>query len=230
MFYEWYRITDGGKRERVAVARQKTTWVQINEARAVRIEKIPTFLEEYLKLMKPMTKEIFPRENCPEPYRNISLGNKIKSYSKGVIHKFKIDEGIFSTTLENSNLVGNIYFANYAKWLGMVCDRFFYKIIPAYFTDVSNKNELVCLECNIHHLNDGFPFEEILVEMYVDEIYENGFRLYFEFHRIKKGRKENKLAYANQKIAFIHWSNEIKPDVIKIPNIIRDFIQTKELF
>ena len=115
MFFEWFRITDGGQRERVAVAEQKSTWVNIKKDHSVVIERMPEFLGDYLDLVKPMTEKIFHRESCPEPYGDINLGNKIKSYGKDIVHKFKIDEGIFPTTLENSNIVGNIYFANYAR-------------------------------------------------------------------------------------------------------------------
>ena len=228
MFFEWFRITDGGRRERVAVAEQKSTWVNIGTDHSVVIDKMPKFLDNYMDLIRPKTKEIFHRENCPEPYGNINLGNKIKSYKKGTAHDFKIDERVFSTTLENSNIVGNIYFANYPRWLGAVGDAFFYKLIPKYFVNVADKNEIICLECNIYYLNDAFPFEDILVEMYLDEIYENGLVLYFEFHRIKEGKKQKKLAYAMQRIVFAHWSNEVEPDVIKIPDEVRNFIKIKD--
>ncbi len=228
MFFEWFRITDGGQRERVAVAEQKSTWVSIRKDHSVVIERMPKFLGDYLDLVKPTTEKVFSRESCPEPYRNITLGNTIKSYSKDIVRKFKINEDIFSTTLENSNVVGNIYFANYARWLGAVGDKLFYKLIPTYFVNVADKNEIICLECNIYYLNDAFPFESILVEMYLDEIYENGLMLYFEFHRIKDGKKQTKLAYAKQKIVFAHWSNEIEPTPIKVPDSVKDFLKSKE--
>jgi len=188
---------------------------------------MPKFLGNYLVLMGPRKKEIAPREIFPEPYGNINLGNKIKSYKRGIAHEFKMDERFFSTTLENSNIVGNVYFANYPRWLGATADAFFYKLIPGYFVNVADKNEIICLECNIYYLNDAFPFEDILVEMYLDEVYENGLILYFEFHRIKEGKKQKKLAYAKQKIVFAHWSNEIVPDVIKIPGEVKNFIKNK---
>jgi len=228
MFYEWFRITYGGRRERVAAARQKSTWVNVKKDHSVHIEEMPRFLGDYLHLVRPMTEEVFPRESCPEPYRNINLGKKFKSYCKGVAHQFKISGGEFSTTLENSNLVGNIYFANYAKWLGSVGDRLFYRLIPDYFTNVENKNEIICLECNIYYLHDAFPFETIRVEMYLEEIYEHGLKLYFEFHRMKEGKKEMKLAYAYQKIVFAHWANDLIPDPIKVPDLVLKFMKSKE--
>ena len=42
-------------------------------------------------------------------------------------------EKIMETSLENSNLVGNIYFTNYYSWQGKVRDHYLFGLIPGIF-------------------------------------------------------------------------------------------------
>jgi enediyne polyketide synthase len=46
---------------------------------------------------------------------------------------------LMETSLEDANIVGNIYFANYYAWQGRVRDRYFYDLIPEYFQGTGDR-------------------------------------------------------------------------------------------
>ena len=56
----------------------------------------------------------------------------------------KLFSQLTETSLEDANIVGNIYFANYYAWQGRVRDRYFYDLIPEYFQGTGDKGELGC--------------------------------------------------------------------------------------
>jgi enediyne polyketide synthase len=129
-----------------------------------------------------------------------------------------------TTSLCDSNLVGNIYFANYSKWLGRNRDSYFYSILSDYYKGIGEKGEFLCVNCNIDHLGEAMPFDTILVKMFLEKIYENGMDLNFEFYKEQKSQKIQKLAFARQRIV---WSKRIENKIIsnKIPDELIAFLK-----
>lgn len=135
-----------------------------------------------------------------------------------------LNEKVINTTLENSNLVGNIYFSNYAKWLGFLIDSYFYKLIPEYYKGSGELGEFVCLNCEINHLNEAMPFDDILVKMYAGTVYKNAIDLIFDFYLVKENEIVKKLAFAKYESICIKRTvnDEIKP--MELPKRIMDEI------
>ena len=78
------------------------------------------------------------------------------------------------TTSENSNWVGNIYFANYGEWMARVRDIYFHRLTPDWFRNSGRDGEWVCLSCAIDHLSEAMPFDRILVTMDIAAIHRCG--------------------------------------------------------
>ena len=227
MGFEWRRISLDGKYERAAIAKQRITWLKILGHGVAKVERLPDFLRKFFDDMSPITKKVVSLRKMPEIYIDIDIGSKIFSSKDSIKNKHKLYEEVFPTSMENSNLIGNIYFANYAEWLGTVRDLYIYKIIPQYYVGLGEKGELVCLNCDIDHLNEGMPFDRILVQMYLDTLYECGMDLHFEFFLLDGKNIKKKLAFAKHRAVWMKWQDQ-KPVIIKLPPEILNRLGKKQ--
>jgi acyl-CoA thioesterase FadM len=82
-------------------------------------------------------------------------------------------------------------------------------------------SEFFTFEINISHLQEAMPFDQILVRMYVSEVYEKGVSLKYEVFKKVKNSFSVRLALAKQLIGF---SNRFasKPQLEKIPPDVID--------
>jgi len=215
--FEFRRKIKGDQYERVAFCKQRTSWIKVTGHGEGVLGDLPEEIKNYMESVGPRINDIKGLDQLPEPYKVLSIGDTVKDFSTN--KKFLMDY-IFDTTLENSNLVGNIYFSNYAKWLGAVEDLYFYKIIPEYYRGVGTDGEFVCTNCEVTHLSEAMPFDRILIKMFVNSVSRNGVDLFFEFYLNSSNKKQmRKLAVAKQTIV---WVKRIKNNIesFKLPSQI----------
>jgi enediyne polyketide synthase len=112
-------------------------------------------------------------------------------------------EKIIETSLDNSNIVGNIYFANYYAWQGQVRDHYFYKIIPEYFRGVGEKGELLCVQTQVQHLREAMPFDTIVVTMALKQLKKYSVTFHFEYFRQENDGSRTKLAFGEQQNVWV---------------------------
>jgi enediyne polyketide synthase len=103
---------------------------------------------------------------------------------------------VFETSLRDSNLVGNLYFGNFASWQGHVRDVFMHGLIPEYYRAKGERGELLCTSFSLDYLREAMPFDCIEVRMHLGAVYESGVDLDFEYHRIEPDDSRTKLAIA----------------------------------
>ncbi len=218
---DWKRITPNKQKERIAFSRQRIIWVKVVSHGVAQVEELPNFIEIFMDTMKPRIQEKKPLEELPFLYKNLKKGEKIISFNN-INEKYLLIEKVISTTLENSNLVGNIYFSNYAKWLGSLIDSYFYKLIPEYYKGNGESGEFACLNCEINHLSEAMPFDDILVRMHIGTMYKNAMDLNFDFYLVKEGKLIRKLAFAKYETIWVKrfFNDEIRQ--MELPRIIVD--------
>ena len=223
--FEWRRVLSGGKYERVAISKLRTTWIQITGHGEARIASLPEATGRFMNKMLPRDLVSRPLENLPESLSGVRLGKKMFLSKKKA--KFLLHTEIFQTTLEDSNLIGNIYFANYSKWLGRTADMFFYRLMPDAFKGTGQHGEFLCLNCEIEHLREAMPFDKVVVKMYPETVYECGLDLYFEYFRLNEDSSETKLAYARFKIVWAKREGEFNLSAIALPSTVLKEIERR---
>jgi acyl-CoA thioesterase FadM len=127
------------------------------------------------------------------------------------------------TTSENSNWVGNIYFANYGEWMARVRDLYFHRLTPDCFRHAGRDGEWVCLSCAIDHLSEAMPFDRILVTMDVAAIYKNGVDLTFDYFLLEGGQIARKLAHGKHTMAWVGRDARNEPVALELP---RNVVET----
>jgi acyl-CoA thioesterase FadM len=184
LHYEWRRILPDGSFERVAWSRMEVTWVAILDHGIVEARPFPDYYQRVMDRMTPPDTPEVRAQLVPQPAAaDLDLGEVIYSVPPGPINKALLREQVFETSLEDSNLVGNIYFGNYYLLHGRTRDHFFRDAAPDYYRGTGERGELRCLYCRIDHLREAMPFDRIAVRLSLNALHELGVRLRIDLFR-----------------------------------------------
>lgn len=217
--YDWYKISNENRLEKIAESRQGLTWVEIIGHGLVKVQPFPEYFAEFVQEKLGGKKGLDNSSERENLFSSNMLGSQILELQNNPINRYVLQKGSFETSLEESNLVGNIYFSNYSTWQGRVRDRFFYQIAPELFQGTGELGEWIPLNSNIHHLREAMPFDIVEVEMSLLKQYENGIKLYFEYYKQVAGGKREKLAYGEQDLLWIERDSEGIPVPMTIPDV-----------
>ena len=89
----------------------------------------------------------------------------------------------FITTFEETNVVGNIYFANYAIWQGKCREMFLYEYCPDVIDEISDGLALITLDLSIQYVSQLFAFNKVVMRMYLEAQSSSRMMMYFEYYK-----------------------------------------------
>jgi len=222
--FEWHKISNSGERDLIAVSKMSTSWVAIHGHGVVEVRPFPEFGKEFVRRMLPpidsrhRTQQARPLEKS---ITTTDLGKKLFEMKAGPIKQSSLlKEKIFETSLEDANLVGNIYFSNYYKWQGRVRDLFINELAAKHLRDKGQQGELRCTFCKINHLNEAMPFARILVRMHRQAVFERGARFYFDYYRVAEDGSRQKLGFGEHHAVWHKPNEQGKWVPTKMPSFI----------
>jgi acyl-CoA thioesterase FadM len=197
------------------------TRMRISAVKAIRHGVIsatdwPEFLYQFLKHMGDDAPKL---TKGPEP--ELDLGARLFSKGSGPRPGVLLAEQTFTTSQEDSNVVGNIYFANYSVWQGRTTDQFFHSVAPRLFEERGAHGELHRAKTSINQLRDAMPFDEITVVMRLDELYERGIHLSFDFFR-KEPNGLTKIAAGQNLVSWAAVERAAAPRLLNWPDELRE--------
>ena len=102
--------------------------------------------------------------------------------------------------LEETNLLGNVYFTNHLAWQGRCRELFLREQAPEVLEAFGCGLSLATVVCSCEYLAELAAFDEILVRMRLLHLVQNRIRLGFEYWRRKTGGEEL-VARGEQEIA-----------------------------
>jgi len=216
---EFYKIV-GDELKLIAVVGQETTWVEIIGHGKVKPAMFPDYLEKYLDKTKQRLDVLNHLHKENGVFSDPVVGKSL--FHPPVLPSgFNIAEsGKFVTTLEDANLVGNVYYANYFIWQGRLRDGLIYKVAPQYFKGNGHLGAFVCTHAHLDYLRDAMPFDTILVTLSFQEIAKNQIVLRYEYFReLDNGNKE-KLAIGQHTSSWVTHTEEGKAEFSPIPDEI----------
>ena len=165
IYVEWY-IECGSDKELIGYSLMDASWVKIIGFGVVRREPMPPFMREYFKNIGYWDlRARLSSINVHSSLQGIKEHHKINypiSSSEDREANVVFTE-TFQSDLEESNFIGNVYFANYIKWQSRVRDRYFYHVNPELFRNLSKHGECLCLNVRVGHLRELMPFETVEV-------------------------------------------------------------------
>lgn len=95
-----------------------------------------------------------------------------------------------TVSFEETNVVGNVYFANFVRWQGKVREQFLAEKAPGVMREMQSGLELVTLSVECRYLSQLFALDRVLIRMSLDSLTENSARMAFEYYRLSAGAEE----------------------------------------
>lgn len=86
--------------------------------------------------------------------------------------------------LEETNLVGNVYFVNHLRWQGRCREMFLRDCAPGILPQLSLDLSLVTVRCSCEYLSELLALNELSVRLFLDDVVLNRILLNFEYWRI----------------------------------------------
>jgi acyl-CoA thioesterase FadM len=222
--YEWLKHTDDGNMVKMADCELSTTWVRIESRGIVKLSPIPEYFYNYLDhhMQKDKTNER-PTIHIMFPTKK-DLGLLIYKSTAIPRPTILLNKQVYQTGIFNGNSVGNLYYSNYYDWQAKNIESYLFSIVPEIFLNNGRQGEYICLETNVNHLQEAMPFEEIEVDMYLDQLHARGCRLYFEYFSLSHGIKR-KLAYGYNQLLWCKRQHEnVYPEAMDVPEKLMERI------
>lgn len=216
--YYWYRLNSEQKLELVARSRQTLIWVEIfgsAKNRTVTISSLPNYLRNYV-IQNLQLKD----RNLANTQHYISslLGEHRFDVPISPTNQYELYRTQIQTSLKDSDLVGNIFFSNYANWQTDVRDQYFYHLAPQFYQKLGTLGEWITINSEVHYLRESVPFDQIEVAMSLKSHYQYGFKLHFDFYKVEENQTRQKIAFGSQEIAWMTRDEQKHLQPREIPN------------
>lgn len=117
----------------------------------------------------------------------------------------------FQVSFEETNVVGNVYFANYFVWQGKCREAFLAEYAPQVLQDFAAGHGMITKESSCEFFEESFAFNKIEIRMYLSRLTRTSITMLFEYFRIEelaevllaKGKQTTFWASPEQKIAML---------------------------
>lgn len=111
-----------------------------------------------------------------------------------VIKKYFLYE--HTVSFEETNVVGNVYFANHVRWQGKCREMFLLEHCPEVLEDINGTLRLVTLKVSCDYYEELHAFDELKIRMRLVENVAHRIVLGFEYFKVQDG--DERLAAAGR--------------------------------
>jgi len=87
---------------------------------------------------------------------------------------------------QETNVVGNVYFANYFLWQGKCREEFIRLYAPGVLTDFERGYGMITRESTCVFHEEAFAFDCIVIQMGLDQLMRTGMSMTFHYFRERK--------------------------------------------
>lgn len=108
---------------------------------------------------------------------------------------------------EETNLVGNVYYANHVRWQGRCREMFLREHAPEVLASLAHGFALVTTRVSCEYLAELGAFDELIIRMRLGSMKQNRIDMLFEYWRCKEDVEEL-VARGEQQVACMHRENE----------------------
>ncbi|MEI8208835.1 MAG: acyl-CoA thioesterase, partial [Methylococcales bacterium] len=84
---------------------------------------------------------------------------------------------------EETNLVGNVYYANHVRWQGRCRELFLRDHAPEILDELRNGLYLVTVRVSCEYFNELFALDKVIIKMTVGDITQSRITMLFEYLR-----------------------------------------------
>lgn len=107
---------------------------------------------------------------------------------------------IFEThvSFQETNLVGNVYFAQYFAWQGKCREAFLRENAPGVLEDFRKGFGMITKESHCRYLREAFAFDRVRIEMFLEDLTRVGVSMRFDYYRVDANGEQSMLAQGEQ--------------------------------
>jgi enediyne biosynthesis thioesterase len=102
--------------------------------------------------------------------------------------------------LEDTNLVGNVYFVNHVRWQGRCREMFLQEHAPEVVSELARGLTLATTRVSCAYYRELTAFDEVLVRMSAGPVQPSRLTMLFEYVRVLPDGKEELVARGEQEI------------------------------
>lgn len=222
--FEWLKKLDDGSLVKLADCNLATTWVTIEGHGIVKQSPLPDYFLDFTEKFMPAVPPSRVDELASKHFLTLEeIGESMYKSTAKPRPEILISNKTYQTGLSEGNSVGNLYYSNYYEWQAKTLEQFINRCAPEIFKSQGKAGEYICLEANVNHLQEAMPFEEIEVNMYLEEVYSKGFKLYFEYYSLGGGKR--KLAYGSNTIIWAKRKDDkSQPVAMELPKEVEKYL------
>ena len=136
----------------------------------------------------------------------------------------KAYEYIHIVGFEETNLVGNVYYANYILWQGRCREMFLFDHAPDVIEQISSGLALVTVNVSCQYLSELFAFDRVIIAMQLKEMVQNRITMGFEYWRTNA--KEKSLVAIGEQQAACMRRVEGRNVPTSIPSSLQQALET----
>ncbi|MCP4180002.1 MAG: hypothetical protein GY756_19750 [bacterium] len=93
----------------------------------------------------------------------------------------------YLVTFDDTNSTGNVYFAQYFKWMGKCREHLTYDFYPEFTEDLDAGFGFATESAHIDFFSESFLFNKILIKLYVPHLSRTRIEFEFEFINEESG-------------------------------------------
>lgn len=108
---------------------------------------------------------------------------------------------------EETNLVGNVYYANHVRWQGRCREMFLHDHAREVLDSLKHGFALVTTRVSCEYLSELYAFDELLIRMRLGEMKQNRITMLFEYWR-RSTDGEELVARGEQEVACMQREGE----------------------
>ena len=125
---------------------------------------------------------------------------------------------------EETNLVGNVYYANHLRWQGRCREMFVRQHAPAVLNAVNDGLALSTTRVSCEYFQELFAFDEVIVRMRLEGLTQSRVTMGFEYWRCLSDGGEELVARGEQQIACMLRDGE-RMVPVPVPAALREALQ-----
>ena len=114
---------------------------------------------------------------------------------------------------EETNLIGNVYYANHVRWQGRCREMFLRDRAPGVIESIKHGLVLVTTRVSCEFMSELVAFDEVILRMRLGELGQNRITMNFEYWRHTRGGEEL-VARGEQQVACMQREGE---QVVPVP-------------
>ncbi len=235
-YIEFCKVLSDQSLERIAMAEVNATWVRLLSYGIPSPEAMPDYLQDYMAQFAAKSPAAIDLKESPTDTLQ-ALPSSLTEIDLGPIHYQSpqvpygdlIFTEVFQTTLEEANLVGNVYYGNYFIWQGRAIDLFLYSLAPQYFRVSTAQGEVIPLYSHMNYMREAMPFDKVRVHLYLQQMTECGAVFNFEFFRELPNQELEKLHTGAQEVIWANRQANGTPIPAPWPEAIRTAMLKQQL-